>query len=112
MAYDAGLAERLREILEPLGGITEKKMFGGLAFMSRGHMFIGISGDLLMARVGPENYQSALSARHVRVMDVTGKPMTGYVFVDPPGFEEDSVLAQWALGCHRFVATLPLKQGK
>ncbi|SRR2546426_9086345 len=112
MSYDEGLAERLREALQFQRDISEKKMFGGLAFMSRGYMFIGISGDILMARVGSEYYEQALSRPHVRVMDFTGKPMKGYVFVDPPGFESDSDLSDWAQRCHRFVQSLPPKKPK
>lgn len=112
MSYDEGLAERLREALQSQRGISEKKMFGGLAFMSRGYMFIGITGDVLMARIGPEYYERALSRRHVRVMDFTGKPMKGYVFVDPPGFENDSDLSDWVQRCHRFVHSLPPKKHK
>jgi len=112
MSYDEGLAERLREALQSQRGISEKKMFGGLAFMSRDYMFIGITGDILMARVGPEYYEQALSRPHVRVMDFTGKPMKGYVFVDPPGFESDSDLSDWIQRCHRFVQSLPAKRPK
>ena len=112
MAYDEGLAERLREALHPHRGISERKMFGGLAFMSRGYMFVGISGEVLMARVGPEQYEEALSQLHVRVMDFTGRPMKGYVFVDPPGFESDSDLLDWVHRCHQFVSSLPPKKPK
>ena len=109
MAYDEGLAERLREIL-PREGVTERKMFGGIAFLERGYMFVGIVGDTLMARVGPEHYREALSRPHVRVMDFTGKPMNGYVFVDPAGFEDDADLADWVERGRRFVQTLPPKR--
>ena len=112
MAYDEGLAERLREALQSERGISEKKMFGGVAFMSRDYMFVGIVGDVLMARVGPEYYKKALSRPHVRVMDFTGKPMKGYVFVDPPGFENDADLADWVRRCHHFVRSLPPKKRK
>lgn len=110
MSYDEGLAERLRETLPSNRGITEKKMFGGLAFMSRGYMFIGIAGEVLMARVGPERYAEALSRPHVRIMGFTGKPMKGYVFVDPPGFESDLDLSRWTELCHEFVQSLPQKK--
>jgi TfoX/Sxy family transcriptional regulator of competence genes len=110
MAYDEGLAERLREVLQSRPGISEKKMFGGLAFMSRGYMFVGILGNVLMARVGPASYKEALSRSHVREMDFTGKPMKGYVFIDPPGFETDSDLSDWVEKCYRFVQSLPPKK--
>ena len=110
MAFDEGLAQRLRDAISSHRGVAEKKMFGGLAFMSRGYMFLGIVGDVLMARVGPEHYEEALSRLQVRAMDFTGRPMTGYVFVDPPGFENDSDLLDWVHRCHRFVQSLPPKK--
>ena len=112
MSFDEGLAERLREALQSYHGVTEKKMFGGLAFMSPDYMFLGIVDDVLMARVGPDQYDEALARPHVRVMDFTGKAMKGYVFVDPPGFEDDSELGGWIERCHRFVQSLPLKKRK
>ncbi|MFZ1728623.1 MAG: TfoX/Sxy family protein [Bacteroidota bacterium] len=112
MAYDEGLAQRLREILQSEKGIVEKKMFGGLAFMSRDYMFVGILGEVLMARVGPEYYTEALERPHVREMDFTGRPMKGYVFVDPDGCSEDDELVDWVDRCHRFVKSLPPKNGK
>ena len=75
MAYDEGLAQRLRDALEEQRDLSEKKMFGGLCFLKNGHMFVGITGDELMARVGKEDYAASLARRHVRVMDFTGKPI-------------------------------------
>jgi len=112
MSFDEGLAERIREIFQMDRSVSEKKMFGGLAFITRGYMFVGILGDNLMARVGPENYEQALSRFHVRKMDFTGKPMKGYVFVAPPGFEKDSDLYQWVNQCLIFVKSLPPKKPK
>lgn len=91
MAYDEGLAQRLREVLQSERDIAEKRMFGGLVFMFRGYMFVGITGELLMARVGPDDYEQALSRPHVRVMDFTGKPMRGYVYVDPRGLRRTRI---------------------
>jgi TfoX/Sxy family transcriptional regulator of competence genes len=109
MAFDEGLAQRLRELLEKRRGITEKKMFGGLCFMAHGHMFLGIVRSTLMARVGPEHYAEALKQPHAREMDFTGRPMKGYVFVEPAGFESDAALAAWVARTLKFVATLPSK---
>lgn len=109
LAFDEGLAERIRDLLRDRSGVTEKKMFGGLAFLLRGHMFIGISGENLMARVGADGYESALKQAHTRVMDFTGKPMKGYVYVEVAGYESDESLAQWVNVCAEFVATLPPK---
>ena len=110
MAYDEGLAERLRDTLRGQKDIAEKKMFGGLAFMTRGYMFIGIGGDVLMARVWLQEYESALARPHVREMDFTGKPMKGYVYVDSQGVEEDNELSAWVRQCRQFVQTLPPKK--
>ncbi len=109
MPYDEGLAERVREVLQPEADVSEKKMFGGLAFISRGHMVMGILGDALMARVGPDAYDAALGRPHTRPMDVTGKPMRGYVLIDPPGLGEDADLSAWVQRCLAFVQSLPPK---
>jgi len=109
MAFDEGLAERVRELLRNHRNVTERKMFGGLAFMLEGHMFVGILGDSLMARVGPEHYAGALRHKHVREMDFTGKPMKGYAYVAPEGLESDAALQDWVGRCTGFVRTLPPK---
>jgi TfoX/Sxy family transcriptional regulator of competence genes len=110
MAYDQGLAQRVRESLQGRTGITERRMFGGLAFLLDGKMFVGISGSNLMARVGAERYQDALALPHVRQMDFTGKPMKGYVYIDPPGLTEDKDLVAWVTWCAGHVASLPAKR--
>jgi TfoX/Sxy family transcriptional regulator of competence genes len=108
MAIDEGLAERIRDVLGTTP-VSERKMFGGLAFLSRGHMFVGIAKEALMVRVGPEAYAGALGRPHAREMDFTGRPMKGYVFVDPPGFEQTEDLERWVHAALAFVATLPAK---
>ena len=85
MAYDSGLAQRVREVLGNHAGISERAMFGGLAFLVEGKMFIGIRNSSLMARVGPERHNDALAMPSVRVMDFTGRPMKGYVYIDQIG---------------------------
>ena len=112
MAFDEGVAQRIREIVQERHGITERKMFGGIAFMSRGHMFVGVLGDTLMARVGRDKYAQALKRRHVREMDFTGKPMQGYVYVEPRGFHADADLERWVSACIGFVESLPPKPPK
>lgn len=112
MAYDAGLAQRIREVLANRPGITERSMFGGLAFMVDGKMFVGVQGSTLMARVGPDRHQDALAVVHVREMDFTGRPMKGYVYVDPAGLTEDRDLAAWVQWCVDYVAGLPKKAAK
>jgi hypothetical protein len=109
VAFDEGLVERIRDVLVKTSHISERRMFGGVAFLADGHMFIGIIGDVLMARVGPENYAAALKRKHVREMDFTGKPMRGYVYVDPAGIAGDEELEEWVMRCRAFAKTLPPK---
>lgn len=109
MAFDEGVAQRLREQLSDRDDVVEKKMFGGVAFMLAGNMCCGVVDDTLMARVGPENYHEALGRSHAREMDFTGRPLTGFVYVAPPGFESDEALAEWIELCVAFAASLPAK---
>lgn len=110
MAYDEGVAVRVRAAVRSRAGITERKMFGGLAFMANGNMFIGVLGSTLMARVGPAAYAGALVQPHVREMDFTGRPMKGYVFVEPEGFDSAEALEFWVSKSYEFSASLPPRQ--
>lgn len=107
MAYDEKLADRIRRALGPRPDVTEKKMFGGVAFMLDGKMFVGIVKDELMVRVGPERFEASLAEAHVRPMDFTGRPMNGYVFVGPNGCRTEKAVQKWAERSMAFVATLP-----
>ncbi len=109
MAYDKGLSQRIREILDDQSGVVEKKMFGGLAFMINGHMSVGILKTDLMVRVGPDNYEHALSLPHTRPMDFTGKPLKGFVYVDEHGYESDEGLIQWVQQGVNLALSLPPK---
>jgi TfoX/Sxy family transcriptional regulator of competence genes len=109
MAFDEGLAQRLREIFADRGDIVEKKMFGGLAFMLCGNMCCGVNGEELMARVGPDQYASALKRPFAREMDFTGKPLKGFVYVAYQGIASDKDLAAWVERCEAFVSLLPAK---
>jgi TfoX/Sxy family transcriptional regulator of competence genes len=77
MAFDEDLARRVRDRLAGETGVTEKAMFGGLAFLLDGNMAVGLSGDELMVRVGPEASDDALERPHTRPFDMTGRPMKG-----------------------------------
>lgn len=112
MAFDEKLAERVRAILNDRAGVTERRMFGGIAFMVRGHMTVGINDGTLMARVGPDAHQESLARAHVRPMDFTGKPMRGYVYVDAPGIDTQKSLRDWVTRSIAFVDTLPPKKKK
>jgi TfoX/Sxy family transcriptional regulator of competence genes len=106
MAHDETLADRIRRAVGPRADVTEKKMFGGLAFLLDGRMFCGIVKDDLMVRVGPERYEAALAEAHVRPMDFTGRPMNGYVFVGPGGTRTGKAIRKWVDQGAAFVATL------
>ena len=108
MAYDEKLADRVRDVLEQEDGVTERKMFGGLAFMVRGQMACGIVGDDLMLRLGAESAEEALERPHVRPMDFTGRPMSGMVYVGPDGLR-GAALHRWVATSVAFVETLPPK---
>ena len=109
MAYDEGLADRVRRELAGDRAVTEKAMFGGLCFLRGGHMCCGIVGDLLMVRVGAAAHDAALAEPHTRPMDFTGRPMRGLVYVEPEGVDGPSALARWvALGVAH-AASLPPK---
>ena len=109
MAYNEKLAERIRKVLARRKGLTEKKMFGGLAFMVHGNMYCGVLKDDLVFRVGPERYEKALSQPHTRPMDFTGRPIRGFVFVGPGGCRTDKALAKWVKQAVEFAMTLPRK---
>jgi len=110
MAYDEGLAERIRGVLDERKDVSEKRMFGGLAFLIQGHMSVGIVKDQLMVRVGPEVYDRLLEEPHARRMDFTGRPMKGFLYVTPSGFESDADLERWVSRGVAFVTALPAKQ--
>ncbi|MBL0215401.1 MAG: TfoX/Sxy family protein [Myxococcales bacterium] len=112
MTYDETLAKRVRKILAMHPDVVEQKMFGGLAFLLRGKMFVGVIHHDLMVRVGPESYTAALKRPHVRPMDFTGRPLTGFVYVAAPGWRTDAAVERWARQAAEFVATLPATKRK
>jgi TfoX/Sxy family transcriptional regulator of competence genes len=96
MAYDDFLAERISLILKERSvSFEEKKMMGGLTYMVDGKMCVGIVKNNLMARIGPEAYDDALLKKGCKEMDFTGRPMNGYVFIEPEGFDMDDDLDYW-----------------
>ncbi|WP_328877071.1 TfoX/Sxy family protein [Streptomyces sp. NBC_00299] len=109
MAYDEGLAERIRERLGADPEISEKRMFGGLAFLYRGNMAVGVTGGDLMVRVGPDATDAALARPGARIFDMTGRPMRGWAVVDGTAVAEDEALAAWVDEGHAFAAGLPPK---
>ena len=109
MAYDESLAARVKEILSEHPDIAERNMFGGLAFMLAGNMACCATDRSLMVRVEPDGYAEALALPHSGVMDITGRPMRGWVLVEPAGLESRASLAEWVERGTTFAATLPTK---
>jgi TfoX/Sxy family transcriptional regulator of competence genes len=110
MVYDEKLAARVRKVLPPSSHFAETKMFGGIAFLLDGKMFCGVTNRDLMVRVGPEAYEAALARPHVRPMDFTGRPLTGFIFVGPPGWRTDAAVAAWVRQSTAYVAALPARK--
>lgn len=109
MAYDQRLADRVRRALAPRTDIEERAMFGGLAFMARGHLCCGLVNDKLMVRVGPDGYTRFLRERGAEPMDFTGRPMRGFLYVNPIVTATSSGLRRWVSRALDFVESRPPK---
>ena len=109
MAYNKGLAERIRHALVHRSDIEEKKMFGGVGFMLKGNMACGVNKDDLIIRVGPGSYDEAVIRPHTRPFDMTGRPMRGWVVVEPPGYVTNEDLKKWIDQGVSFALSLPPK---
>ena len=109
MAYDETLAARIRQHLARRKNVEEKKMFGGVGFLLNGNMLVGVWKDSLIVRLGPDDGDEALKETHVREFDITGRPMKGWVLVEPEGVEGDDQLKGWIQRAMKFVGRLPKK---
>jgi TfoX/Sxy family transcriptional regulator of competence genes len=109
MSFDQGLAQRVRGHLDGAGGLTEKQMFGGLSFLIDGNLCVGVIGEELIVRVGPAATEAALGRPGSRLFDFSGRPMKGWITVDPSGLEADDALAGWVDEALGFVQPLPRK---
>ena len=110
MAYDEDLANRLRELLADEDAVTEKKMFGGLAFLVGGNMSVSASGKGgLLARIDPADTDAALARPHVSRMKMSGRSMDGWIRVAPEGVKTKRQLASWVKRSLGYVRTLPAK---
>jgi TfoX/Sxy family transcriptional regulator of competence genes len=109
VAYDEGLATRLRDLVAGEPGLAEKKMFGGLALLLDGNMAVGVHGDALIVRTEPSQQERLMAEAGVRVFDVTGRPMKGWLLVDPAGCAEDEDLRRWIDRGVAFARSLPPK---
>jgi TfoX/Sxy family transcriptional regulator of competence genes len=110
MAYDEDIAHRLRELLADEAGVTEKKMFGGLAFLLRGNMCVSASrnGGILV-RIDPADTDAALARAQVSLMQMGGRGMDGWITVAPAGLKTKRDLAGWVKRALTFARTLPPK---
>lgn len=109
MAYDQALAERIRGILSDIPHLQEKKMFGGVGYLIQGNMACGVNGNNLIVRIGPERTQEALAKAHTKLFDMTGRPMTGWIVVEPEGISQETELERWVAQGVEFTQTLPAK---
>jgi TfoX/Sxy family transcriptional regulator of competence genes len=110
MAYDEDLAQSLRESLAAEDAVTEKKMFGGLAFLLCGHLCVAASGrGGLLARIDPADTESALSQPHATLMEMGGRTMAGWIRIAPDGLTTHSALSAWVAQSVAFVKSLPPK---
>ena len=110
MAYDEGLAKRIREIMdETEQPYTEKQMFGGMSFMLGGNVACGVIGEELCVRVGADGNDAALALPHARPFNFTGKPMAGWIYVAPEGLGKQRELKAWVKRGVEFAKSLPPK---
>ena len=104
------LAQRIRDALARKKNIEVKKMFGGIGFLLNGNMLVGVWKNSLIVRVGPDVYDDALLESHVNEFAITGKPMKGWVLVEPEGVEDDKKLKNWIQQAVKFVGKLAAKK--
>jgi hypothetical protein len=110
MAYDADLAERVRELLAAERGVDEKRMFGGLAFLVNGNMAVAVSSHGgLMVRVPPEDTDRLLTRDHVEPMIMAGRETRGWLRVHADGLGTERRLSPWVARGVEFARSLPAK---
>jgi TfoX/Sxy family transcriptional regulator of competence genes len=111
MAYDEDLANRIRELMAGEVGVTEMKMFGGLAFLIGGNMSVGVSGQGgLMVRVEPDDTDELLEEPHARPFEMRGRSMVGWLRVDEEGVRTQGELQPWVERGVEYARSLPPKQ--
>ncbi len=108
MAYNLKLAERIRSELNGIP-VVEKKMFGGVGFLFNGNLACGVNKDDLIVRVDPERHSALLKKSHVKPFDLTGRPMKGWLLVEPEGVKTGKQLSAWVKEGLEFASTLPPK---
>src|SRR3989442_5963952 len=109
MAFDERLAERIRGSLRRRKGFVEKKMFGGVGFLLNGNMCVGVHGSELIVRLAPEDTDAALKRANTRRFDLTGRPMEGWILVQPAALKTDAQLGKWIEVAAKCASALPAK---
>jgi TfoX/Sxy family transcriptional regulator of competence genes len=109
VAYDEDIAQRVRDVLSARADVSERKMFGGIAFMVGGNMACGVLGEDLIVRLDKEESEKALAEDGVRPFDFTGKAMKGIVYVSPERTSDDAGLAEWVEAGADYATSLPPK---
>jgi len=112
VAYDEDLATRVREMVGELRGVREQKMFGGIAFMVGGNMAVGVHGEDLIVRLDPAEHDAALARAGARTFDLSGRPMQGWLLVEPSALSTERRLRAWVDRGTAFAASLPPKASK
>ena len=111
MAYDEDLADRIRELLGDEPGLTEMKMFGGLAFLVGGNMAVAASGQGgILVRVDPEESDALVATTNARPMEMRGREMQGWLRVDAEDVRDSSELAKWVERGRNYARSLPAKR--
>jgi TfoX/Sxy family transcriptional regulator of competence genes len=110
VAFDEGLAQRVRSLLDARTDVDERRMFGGIAFLVAGNMCCGVNEDDLIVRLDPDQADELLASESgARPMDFTGRPMRGWLFVAPEATAEDADLESWVRRAEEFASKLPHK---
>jgi hypothetical protein len=111
MAYDEDLANRIRELIAPEAGVTEQRMFGGLAFLIGGHMSVAASRQGgIMVRFDPGETEALLAKPHTRPFEMRGRPLEGWLRVDPEGLKTKRQLEPWVKRGVAYARSLPPKR--
>jgi TfoX/Sxy family transcriptional regulator of competence genes len=109
MAYNEELAEKIRSRLKRKPGVVEKKMFGGVGFLINGNMACGVNKQDLVLRLNEADFEAAMKQPNVRIFNMTGRPMKGWILVSSDGYKSDKALLDWIEKGITFAKSLPHK---
>jgi TfoX/Sxy family transcriptional regulator of competence genes len=109
MGYNQDLEDRIDRLLDRMGSITKKRMFGGIGYLFQGNMCFGIHKESLVVRISPDKAAALMRSEYVTPFDITGKPMKGWVLVSPDILETEEQLLDTLMLGFSFTETLPKK---